>query len=365
MPVSTVYARSAQQKPISPPPSIDKFPYGWRLKTKTLPSGDKIDYEVPLTIDDLLEPQLGDCMIQRDRHLRSNTNLFTVFDNRYANDPSVGVFSDLKMVWGIPGLKEPAPDVAVVPNLQNQDEEADRPTFKVLQEGTRPGLVIEVMSPGYPGDDTEKVDIYEQAGVQEYFIINPHSEKVIPYYEIRGYQLVGGKYKLITPDKQGRLLSQTTGVWFGVYQKGRRLKLRDAHTGKWLLNARETEAALLTETKARQKAEERALAEAAARIAEAAARIAEAAARLEAEKRAQAEAKARLEAEERAQAEAKARLEAEERAQAEAEARLEAEKRAQAEAAARLETEAQIQALKKRLEEQENQSNPEEMLMRS
>ncbi len=317
-----IYARSAPQKPITPPPSIDKFPYGWRLKTKTLPSGDKIDYEVPLTIDDLLEPQLGDCMIQRDRHLRSNTNLFTVFDNRYANDPSVGVFSDLKMVWGIPGLKEPAPDVAVVPNLQNQDEEADRPTFKVLQEGTRPGLVIEIMSPGYPGDDTEKVNIYEQAGVQEYIIINPHSEKAIPYYEIRGYRLVNGKYQLITPDRQGRLLSQTTGVWFGVYQKGRRLKLRDAHTGKWLLNARETEAALLTETKARQKAEERALAEAAARLAETAARIAE------------------------------------------TEARLEAEKLALAEAAARLETEAQVQALKKRLEDMENQLNPEGIQMR-
>ena len=317
-----IYARSAQQKPISPPSSIDKFPYGWRYKTKTLPSGDKINYEVPLTAEDLLDPQLGDCMILCSKHLRSNTNLFTVFDNRYANDPSVGVFSDLKMVWGIPGLKEPAPDVAVVPNLQNQNEEADRPTFKVLQEGTRPGLVIEVMSPGYPGDDTEKVDIYEQAGVQEYFIINPHSEKVIPYYEIRGYQLVGGKYKLITPDKQGRLLSQTTGVWFGVYQKGRRLKLRDAHTGKWLLNARETEAALLTETKARQKAEERALAEAAARLAETAARIAE------------------------------------------TEARLEAEKLALAEAAARLETEAQVQALKKRLEDMEKQANAEGIQMR-
>ncbi len=317
-----IYARSAPQKPISPPPSIDKFPYGWRLKTKTLPSGDKIDYEVPLTIDDLLEPQLRDCMILCSRHLRSNTNLFTVFDNRYANDPSVGVFSDLKMVWGIPGLKEPAPDVAVVPNLQNQDEEADRPTFKVLQEGTRPGLVIEIMSPGYPGDDTEKVNIYEQAGVQEYIIINPHSEKAIPYYEIRGYRLVNGKYQLITPDRQGRLLSQTTGVWFGVYQKGRRLKLRDAHTGKWLLNARETEAALLTETKARQKAEERALAEAAARLAETAARIAE------------------------------------------TEARLEAEKLALAEAAARLETEAQVQALKKRLEDMENQLNPEGIQMR-
>ncbi len=249
-------------------------------------------------------------MIQRDRHLRSNTNLFTVFDNRYANDPSVGVFSDLKMVWGIPGLKEPAPDVAVVPNLQNQDEDTDRPTFDVKKEGTRPCLVIEVMSPSYPGDDTSKVEIYEQAGISEYIIINPHSEKVRPFYEIWGYQLVGGQYQPIKPDKQGRLLSQTTQVWFSAHDKGRRLRLKDARTGKWLLNARETEAALVTETRARMEAEERALAEARARIA--------------------------------------AEM-----------ARIDAEKKAQTEALARLEAEAQIHALKKRLQEQENQPAPE------
>lgn len=261
MPVP-LHARSAPSQTISSPKTEDKFPYGWRYKTKTLPNGEKIDYEEPLTAADFLDPQLGDCMIQRDKHLRSNTNLFTAFDNHYANDPSVGVFSDLKMVWGIPGLKEPAPDLAVVPNLQNQDEEADRPTFDVNKEGTRPCLVIEIMSPNYPGDDTKKVEIYEQAGIQEYIIINPHSDKARPFYEIWGYRLIGDNYKLITPDKQGRLLSQTTNVLFSVPENGRRVRLRDARTGKWLLNARETEAALLTENQARQEAEERALAEA-------------------------------------------------------------------------------------------------------
>ena len=332
MPVP-IYARSAPHQTISPKKTIDKFPYGWRYKTKTLPNGEKIDYKEPLTTDDFLNPQLGDCMIQRDKHLRSNTNLFTVFDNRYANDPSVGVFSDLKMVWGIPGLIEPAPDIAVVPNLQNQDEEADRPIFDVNKEGTRPCLVIEVMSPGYPGDDTQKVDIYEQAGVQEYIIINPHSEKVRPFYEIWGYRLVAGTYKPIKLDKQGRLLSQTTNVLFSVHEKGQRLRLRDAHTGKWLLNARETEATLLKETKARQKAEERVQVEAVARI--------------EAEKKAQAEAAARIE-------EAAARIAAEEKAQAEAKARLETEAQV-------LEKEIQIQALMKRLQELESQQNQEEM----
>jgi colicin import membrane protein len=348
MPVP-LHARSAPSQTIIPPKAEDKFPYGWRYKKKTLPTGEEIDYEEPLTAADFLDPQLGDCMIQRDKHLRSNINLFTAFDNHYANDPSVGVFSDLKMVWGIPGLKEPAPDLAVVPNLKNQDEDTDRPTFDVNKEGTRPCLVVEIMSPGYPGDDTKKVKIYEQARIQEYIIINPHSDKARPFYEIWGYRLKAGQYKLITPDKQGRLLSRTTKVLFSVHDKGRRLRLKDARTGKWLLNARETDVALLTETKARQKAEDRALAEAKARIEVEAARI-------EAEKQAQAEAKARLEAEKKAEA---TRIEAEKQAQAEAKARLEAEQKAQAEAKARLEMEIEMQTLKKRLQELENQQNQE------
>jgi hypothetical protein len=46
------------------------------------------------------------------------------------------------MIWGIPGLKEPAPDVVIVPNIQNK--KAGRFCFEVVKEGTRPGLVIEV-----------------------------------------------------------------------------------------------------------------------------------------------------------------------------------------------------------------------------
>jgi hypothetical protein len=29
-----------------------------------------------------------------------------MFDNHYADEPTVGVFGDLKMIWGIKGLKE-------------------------------------------------------------------------------------------------------------------------------------------------------------------------------------------------------------------------------------------------------------------
>ncbi len=241
----------------------DQFPYGWRYVTETLPNGEESYYEVPLTAEDLLDPQLGDQVVQNSKHQQSNNALFNMLSNHYEDDPTIAVFSDLKMRWKIPGLKEPAPDIAVVPFIK--DKEATRSSFDVVDEGTRPCLVVEIMSEGYPGDDTEKVKIYEQAGVKEYFIINPHSNE--PYYEILGYRLISsGKYQQIKPDKQGRLLSETTQIWFEPSENRRRLKLRDALTDNELLTPGQEKAA-------RIEANIKAQAETKARIEETKARI--------------------------------------------------------------------------------------------
>jgi len=255
---------STYNRTIAEPKSVEQFPYGWRYVIETLPNGEETYSEVPLTAEDFLDPQLGDQMIQSAKHFRTNIDLFNIFDKCYANDPTVKVFGDLKMIWGIPGLKEPAPDVAVVPNIKDKDAEPS--SFEVLKEGTRPCLIIEIMSPNYPGDDTTKVNVYEQAGVAEYIIINPHSDKTRPFYEIFGYRLKNGKYRAIKPDNKGRLLSQTTGVLFSLHRKKRVLKLFDAHTGKRLLTALETDAALSKSEKRTQDAEKRAQAEAAMRL---------------------------------------------------------------------------------------------------
>lgn len=154
-------------------PEPDSFPYGWRYVTEILPSGQETYYEVPLTTADLLDPQLGDQVVQNSKHQRVNNELFDMLDKHYEDDPTTEIFNDLKMIWGIDGLKEPAPDIAVVPNIKHKG--ASRSSFDVVKEGTRPSLVVEIMSEGYPGDDTEKVKIYERAGVTEYIIINPHS----------------------------------------------------------------------------------------------------------------------------------------------------------------------------------------------
>jgi len=287
-----VYTRQASSvpSPIFSKPKKESFPYGWRDVIKKTPSGELIYDQIPLTAEDFLNPQLGDRMVQNSQHLDSFIDLYNLFKTRYEKDSTTRVFADLKMIWGIPGLKEPAPDVAIVKNIKNKEEK--RSSFNVVNEGTRPCLVIEIISPDYPGDDTDKVKIYEQAGIEEYIIIHPHSEKARPFYEICGYRLKGGQYQRIKPDKSGRLFSQSTEVLFGVYNKGRGLRVKDTKTGKWLLTAQESEQKRLkaekqlkAETFARQKeALARQEAEALAQL-ETLARQKEALVRQEAEKR--------------------------------------------------------------------------------
>ena len=219
----------------------DPFRYGWRTVVETGPAGEIIYRDIPLTQADFLDPQTGDQMNQGNKHYHLAISLYHRFYQYSRQQPTVGVFGDIKMRWGIPGLKEPAPDLAIIPNLKDKD--AHRRSFNVLNEGTRPCLVVEIMSPDYPGDDTAKVEIYQRAGVAEYIIINPHFEAETMPFELQGYRLVEGQYHPIAADAQGRLLSETTGLWFGLGETGRDIVLTEAATGERLLTVEEEAAA--------------------------------------------------------------------------------------------------------------------------
>ncbi|MFN8488471.1 MAG: Uma2 family endonuclease [Caldilineaceae bacterium] len=250
-PVNGVY----EQEPLtSLAEPVDRYPYGYRVAQETQPD-ETVGYSyIPLTQADFLDPQEGDRLTQSDPHIKFVFSLVSRFLKHYLGVTDVGVFSDLKMLWRIPGLKEPAPDLAIVPNLVDQHKY--RGSFDVVAEGTRPCLVVEVMSPQYPGDDTIKVDIYRQAQIPEYIIINPHFEDEENHFELIGYRLVGKRYQRMKPDAQGRLLSETTGVWFGLDESGRDLILTNARTVERLLtDEEEYEARLAAEAEvARLKA---------------------------------------------------------------------------------------------------------------
>jgi Uma2 family endonuclease len=299
----------ADWEPQPDPEEADPFRYGWRPKYVRLVGGKVEEQRIPLTAEDLLDPQLGDVtLVQGGPHGKLSRRLGGVLELFFEDDADVMVIGDMKILWGIPGLKDPAPDIAVIRGARDEDEV--REVFDVVKEGVRPCPIIEVVSPKYEeirrNDYVEKKAIYERAGIPEYLIVEPFRVPRSPIRKWTGYRSgFDGRYQRIEPDGEGRLLSETTGLLFGIAEDGG-FQVANARTGELLLDLSQL-------SSARNAAEERAAQEAEARIA--------------AEQRAAQEVEAREAAEERAgQASERAAREAEARKAAEAEiARLRAE----------------------------------------
>src|SRR3712207_5836999 len=90
----------------------DPFRYGWRYVQHDRPDGTFDIEQVPLTLEDVLHPQVGDQMPHSDAHQRRLHYLRSVFEARLAGDPSAVVLDDVLIAWDTPGLKAHAPDIA-------------------------------------------------------------------------------------------------------------------------------------------------------------------------------------------------------------------------------------------------------------
>jgi Uma2 family endonuclease len=238
-------------------PDADPFRYGWRPRYVRLPDGEVIEEQIPLTAEDLLDPQDGDVVGQSEHHFFLLLLLADLLRRYYEERKDVFVAGDLKMLWRIPGLKNPAPDIAVIPGVR--DRTADHKSFDVVAEGTRPCLVIELVSSTdeetRSNDYDKKVEIYERARIQEYLILDPPTSYTEGRFLLSGYRLgPDGRYRPIAPDSQGRLLSQTTGLLFAPPVNGCAVQVFEAATGTPLLSSAE-------ESEARKAAEKRAAAE--------------------------------------------------------------------------------------------------------
>ena len=285
----------------------DPFRYGSRRKRVRLPNGDVIDQEIPLTPEDLLDPQPGDEVTQSDPHAQVVTMLHELLKRWFERVQDVVVLFDMKIFWGMPGLPNPSPDIAIVRGVPKRE---GRSIYKVPEEGVLPCLIVEVVSYSdaemYKNDHQVKVELYQRVGIPEYLIVDPPFPPKDPL-ALTGYRMApDGWYRRIEPDAHGRIHSESTNLFFASSEDGRSIRVGDAETGEWLLTGSEEQAA-------RKAAEDRAVREAEARKA--------------AEERTLREAEARKAAEERAVREAEARKAAEGRAhEADAEiARLRAE----------------------------------------
>jgi Uma2 family endonuclease len=204
----------------------------------------------PLTREDILYPQLEDKILQGEPHAEFRNQLADLMRRRF--QPDSLVLEDVCIRDLGPDLPEPSPDVTVVLKARP----GERSSFSVAEEGVRPDLIIEIVSPSKAEirkvDEEDKVWVYSEAGIPEYVLLYLPRPKKGGWIRPVGYRLVSrGQYRPIEPDAQGRIFSETTRLWFAP--AGKRIQVFDDRTGERLLYSDEEEAG-------RRAAEERAAA---------------------------------------------------------------------------------------------------------
>lgn len=222
------------------------------------PGGRMELLEIPLTPAVFLDPQLEDIMVQGRPHGRVRHYLVDLLERHFHGQRDVMVLDDLKHLLG-PGLPGPAPDVSIVRGAQDPDPELE--SFDVVKQGVVPCLVIEIVSPFDARirrtDEVDKVKLYERVGILEYLLVDMPRRATGHRFRLKAYRLSSDRrYALIEPDDQGCILSQTTGLRFGVSAAGDRIDIFDVRTGERLLSALEEEEGRKAEKAAREAAEE-------------------------------------------------------------------------------------------------------------
>lgn len=144
---------------------------------------------------------------------------------------------------GFPRLRT-APDVMVIFDVTP----GGRDNYKIWEEGQVPVVIFEMTSQGTEDHDKSfKKTLYEQLGVQEYWLFDPKGEWIEE--KLQGYRLRGETYEPITDSR-----SQPLQLRLAV--EGKLIAFYREDTGEKLLIPDELVQALQQETQARQLAED-------------------------------------------------------------------------------------------------------------
>lgn len=179
----------------------------------------------------------GKPMAESDLHLDEMVYLITALKDRYQDVPDIYVAGNL-LLYFIRGDRKAclAPDVFVVKGVPKRK----RKSFLLWKEEHGPCFVIEVTSESTRAEDIEtKRDRYERMGVEEYFLHDPLGEYLNP--PLQGYRIEAGRYRRISPEPDGSLVSWTTGL--RLRREGEHLRLVDLATGRPLPSFQEVQKA--------------------------------------------------------------------------------------------------------------------------
>jgi Uma2 family endonuclease len=207
----------------------------------------------------------GEPMAETGIHVLAIYHLLDVLKAYFESDQDVYLAADMFWYWrkGVPADRV-APDVMIIPGASQTPE---RRSFQSWKENDAiPHTVFEFASEGTWREDLDdKFSLYQQLGVQEYFLFDPEDLYLTP--AIQGYRLVDGVYRRM----RFRNSVLVSDLGFGVRANGTKLRLTNLSTGRELLTGREQ-----AEANARRAEANARRAEANARRAEANARRAEA-----------------------------------------------------------------------------------------
>ena len=157
--------------------------------------------------------------------------------NHFGEDGDTFVVSDL-VVRHVEGdlRRSLAPDVMVIRGMQLRE----MGSYRVSQEGTVPGFVLEVLSKGtYVANGARKRTAYARMGVQEYFRYDPLGQTMAREHGGRrliGERLVDGVYRELPIGPRGTIRSEVLGLDVRVRHQEREpgwreLRFRDPKTG--------------------------------------------------------------------------------------------------------------------------------------
>ncbi len=182
---------------------------------------------IPLTPADLLDPRPGWEACQDWPHGDTLATLYNRLRSHFEDQDAL-VICRMKMIWHIPGLPEPAPDIAIIQGVREVDPH--QWYFDIVETGLLPSLVIEIATMLDPEvrrqDYKEKKDIYERVGIPEYLVIAPACYLTEDKLLLNGYRLgIDGRYSPIEPDSRGRLQFKKVGLDFGVAEDGSTLEV--------------------------------------------------------------------------------------------------------------------------------------------
>ncbi|MCU0491684.1 MAG: Uma2 family endonuclease [Chloroflexaceae bacterium] len=192
----------------------DAFPYGWRYVRHDKPDGTWVMEQVPLTLEDVLHPQEDDQATHSSAHQRRCAYFFNVLRAQVQHDRTAVVLHDVRIAWDVPELGAHGPDIMLIFGVR---EVKNWSTFDVAAEGTRPSMIIEVVSPETRAVDVyHKLDEYDMAGVPLYVIVDTVQRRGQRMMRLLGYQQTKAAYVPLQPDSRGWLWLEPVRLYLGV-----------------------------------------------------------------------------------------------------------------------------------------------------